>query len=61
MPAMSGNAIIEVQSVARPKAAPACEYVAIPDGSSSLAPVINPGPSTFQKRCKALVFFNWLC
>lgn len=40
--------IIAVQRVAKPKPAPACEYVAIPEGSSSLAPVISPRPSTRQ-------------
>jgi hypothetical protein len=29
----------------KPVAAPACEYVAIPDGPSSLAPVTSPGPN----------------
>lgn len=29
----------------KPNWAPACEYVAIPLGSSSDAPVINPGPT----------------
>lgn len=41
---------MEVQSVDNPKAAPACEYVAIPEGSSSLAPVTKPGPIIFQYR-----------
>lgn len=30
----------------KPNRAPACEYVAIPLGSSSDAPVIRPGPSS---------------
>jgi hypothetical protein len=50
MDAIRGNATIEVQRVERPYIAPACEYVAMPDGSSSLAPVTRPGPSTFQNR-----------
>src|SRR5450830_923033 len=33
----------------KPNCAPACEYVAIPLGSSSAAPVIKPGPSFFNK------------
>jgi hypothetical protein len=34
-----------VQSSSSPNWTPACEYVAIPLGSSSAAPVISPGPS----------------
>jgi hypothetical protein len=45
---MSGKATIAVQRVDNPKAAPAWEYVAIPEGSSSLAPVTKPGPIIFQ-------------
>ena len=43
--AINGNVMRDVQSVVNPNLAPAWEYVAIPDGSSSLAPVISPGPS----------------
>jgi hypothetical protein len=50
MEAMSGNVMSAVQRVESPYAAPACEYVAIPEGSSSLAPVTRPGPRIFQKR-----------
>src|ERR1035437_8099504 len=57
MEAMSGNVIGAVQRVASPYAAPACEYVAIPEGSSSLAPVTSPGPSSFQKRNSLDDFF----
>ena len=32
------------QSVEKPVVAPATEYVEMPEGSSSAAPVINPGP-----------------
>jgi hypothetical protein len=32
----------------KPKLAPACEYVAIPEGSSSAAPVTTPGPCDFN-------------
>src|SRR5437764_7424698 len=39
-----------VQSVAKPSDAPACVYVPIPDGSSSEAPVINPGPRIIRTR-----------
>src|SRR5436853_7930640 len=39
-----------VQRVAKPNPAPATAYVAIPEGSWSDAPVINPGPSNFKKR-----------
>jgi len=45
MAAIKGKVIRAVQSVAKPNPAPACEYVAMPDGSSSLAPVMRPGPS----------------
>ena len=36
-------------SILYPNCAPACENVAIPDGSSSEAPVIKPGPKDFKK------------
>jgi hypothetical protein len=35
-----------VQHSMKPSSAPFCEYVAIPLGSSSAAPVNRPGPST---------------
>ena len=35
---------------AKPSCAPACEYVAIPLGSSSDVPVISPGPSRPSSR-----------
>ena len=35
-------------SIPRPNCAPACEYVPIVDGSSSAAPVINPGPNDLR-------------
>src|SRR5438445_9784418 len=41
---MSGNENSAVQSWAYPKAAPVTEYVEMPEGSSSAAPVIKPGP-----------------
>jgi hypothetical protein len=49
--------MMAVHKVASPKAAPACEYVAIPDGSSSLAPVTKPGPSFFQLFNNFEVYF----
>ena len=36
-------------SRAKPTCAPACEYVAIPLGSSSEAPVIRPGPKDAEE------------
>src|SRR6266436_213457 len=42
--AMSGNVSSAIHSVAYPYAAPATEYVEIPDGSSSAAPVMTPVP-----------------
>ena len=39
-----------VQRSLVPSCAPATEYVAIPDGSSSAAPVITPGPSDFNSN-----------
>src|SRR4029077_9448065 len=33
-----------------PSCVPATEYVAMPDGSSSAAPVITPGPSDFNSN-----------
>jgi hypothetical protein len=52
MAAIRGNVINAVHKVANPNFAPACEYVAIPEGSSSLAPVISPGPRIFKNRFK---------
>jgi hypothetical protein len=37
-------------SMPKPNLAPACEYVAIPLGSSSEAPVMRPGPSSRNRR-----------
>ena len=36
-------------NVDKTKAAPVTEYVEIPDGSSSAAPVMSPGPSCFTQ------------
>jgi hypothetical protein len=46
--AMSGQVMSAVQSSLVPSCAPAMEYVAMPDGSSSAAPVMIPGPSDFN-------------
>ena len=48
--AISGQVSGAVQSNAVPCCAPAMEYVAMPDGSSSAAPVIRPGPSLRRNR-----------
>jgi hypothetical protein len=47
---MSGQVMNAVQSMVVPSWAPAIEYVAIPDGSSSAAPVMRPGPRTDTSR-----------
>jgi DNA-binding transcriptional LysR family regulator len=49
--AMRGNEIRAVQRVPHPSEAPATEYVEIPDGSSSAAPVTRPGPSSTRNPC----------
>jgi len=43
-----GNRYKDIHNMPRPNFAPACEYVAIPEGSSSAAPVITPGPSALR-------------
>src|SRR5580692_8669184 len=48
MAAISGNDTRAVHRVAYPYEAPATEYVEMPDGSSSAAPVISPGPKSFK-------------
>src|SRR5450759_1520551 len=48
--AMSGQVRRAVQRRLVPSCAPAMEYVAIPEGSSSAAPVTSPGPSAEKKR-----------
>jgi len=40
---------ITSHNIPKPNLAPAWEKVAIPDGSSSEAPVISPGPKDFRK------------
>src|SRR4051812_18385914 len=42
--AIKGNENRAVHKDAYPNAAPVTEYVEMPDGSSSAAPVISPGP-----------------
>ncbi len=49
MTAIIGVVIKASHSVERPVVAPATEYVEIPDGSSSAAPVIKPGPRLRKK------------
>jgi len=56
--AMNGQVMNAVHSIAVPICAPAMELVAMPDGSSSAAPVINPGPSTEKKRLMRLNLFE---
>src|SRR5580700_3376209 len=46
--AINGHVRRAVHSSLVPSCAPAMEYVAMPDGSSSAAPVIIPGPSDFS-------------
>jgi hypothetical protein len=48
--AISGHVRRAVQRSFVPSWAPATEYVAMPDGSSSAAPVITPGPSDFSSN-----------
>ena len=42
---ISGYVKSKVHVMENPNCAPACEYVAMPLGSSSAAPVMAPGPS----------------
>src|SRR3984893_16833714 len=48
--AISGHVRSAVQRSLVPSCAPATEYVAMPDGSSSAAPVLTPGPSDFHSN-----------
>jgi hypothetical protein len=50
-PAIKGNDTRAVHNRLKPNEAPATEYVAIPEGSSSAAPVITPGPN-LPKKCR---------
>ena len=45
---ISGKERRESQIRPKPLDAPICEYVAMPEGSSSAAPVVSPGPNVFQ-------------
>jgi hypothetical protein len=46
---MSGYENNIVHSIENPNCAPTCEYVPMPLGSSSEAPVMNPGPNRRKK------------
>src|SRR6266481_4326909 len=48
--AISGHVRSAVERSLVPSCAPATEYVAMPDGSSSAAPLITPGPSDFTSN-----------
>src|SRR5260221_14214836 len=48
--AMRGHVTNAVQSIVVPSWAPAIEYVAMPEGASSAAPVMRPGPRTDVNR-----------
>ncbi len=55
---ISGVVSTRVHSSPAPKRAPDCEYVASPLGSSSAAPVINPGPRvSTRRRVRSGIFF----
>src|SRR6266852_689077 len=54
--AIRGNVSSAIHSVPYPYAAPATEYVEIPEGSSSAAPVISPGPRTAKDLFKTFCF-----
>lgn len=58
--AISGHVSAAVHSIDIPSCAPAREYVAMPEGSSSAAPVITPGPiAKIRARSRSLrPFFN---
>ena len=51
---IKGKVTRAIHKVANPNEAPAMAYVPIPEGSSSEAPVIKPGPRIFKKRRKIL-------
>jgi len=54
MAVIRGKVAPAVHSKEVPRVAPATAYVAIPLGSSSEAPVTNPGPSTRKYRTSGL-------
>lgn len=58
--AIRGNVSAASHNSWKPYCAPVCEYVAMPDGSSSDAPVVRPGPRLCQyarPRCNTVIFF----
>src|SRR3954471_12731602 len=57
---INGNENRAVHSGADANAAPATEYVEMPDGSSSAAPVMSPGPRPAKKRWKVRVSWDGL-
>ena len=56
--AIRGQVRSAVHSIVVPNWAPASEYVAMPDGSSSAAPVITPGPIAPAMRTILLFRFD---
>src|SRR5437588_7130914 len=52
---INGKVNKAVHSVAKPSEAPATAYVPMPEGSSSEAPVIRPGPRSLKKRLTRLL------
>src|SRR5580700_4184527 len=60
MTAIIGVEISVSQSIEYPVVAPATEYVEIPDGSSSAAPVMRPGPR-IEKNLRILLTIGAAC
>src|SRR5437763_961637 len=58
MPPIRGNDSSSVHRSEKPKWLPTCEYVAMPLGSSSDAPVIRPGPSRASSPAGSSVLFR---
>src|SRR5205085_4652073 len=58
--AIRGKVKSAIQSVEKPNDAPAIEYVPMPEGSSSEAPVMSPGPRRARKRLNGPGFFSFL-
>src|SRR5689334_22436545 len=48
----NGRVTTAIHNSPYPNCAPACEYVAIPDGSLSEPPVTNPGPKDLKNSLK---------
>src|ERR1700761_3880720 len=59
MTAIIGVVMSATQSMVKPVDAPATEYVEIPEGSSSAAPVISPGPRVAKKRLTGPADLVW--